>query len=366
MNTSHKPVRFVDLGRQYQALKDDILAAVDRISATGNYILGDDVRLFEEEFAAYIGTRHAVAVGNGSDALYLILRALGIGPGDEVITAPNSFVASAWVIHHTGARIVFADVDQDMNLDPAAVAKAITPRTKAIMPVHLTGRVADMDALNQFGVTVVEDAAQAVGASYRGHKAGTFGVAAGFSLHPLKNLHVPGDGGIITTDDGDLAAFLRKQRNHGLNDQGECEAWGINSRLDSIWAAVARTKLRHLDAWNDRFRALAGLYRRELEDLVRVPTEYEHERQVYHRFVIRHPRRDELRAFLAERGVETRVNYAVPLHLQPAAASLGYTRGSFPVTEELADQIVSLPIYAEMDLEDAERVIACIKEFSIA
>jgi dTDP-4-amino-4,6-dideoxygalactose transaminase len=360
-------VKFVDLGLQYAALREEILGKIDAIAKTGAYVLGPEVEEFERSFALYCGVRHAVAVGNGSDALMLPLLALGVGSGDEVITAPNSFVASAWVIARTGARIVFADVGEDMNLDPAKVAAAITARTKAIMPVHLTGRVADMDGLlalaRQHDLIVIEDAAQAVGASQRGRRAGAFGRAAGFSLHPLKNLHVMGDGGIITTDDESLFRRLLKYRNHGLKDRDECEFWGVNSRLDAIQAGIASIKLPHLDGWNARHRAIADIYSAQLEKYVTVPRYASHEIPVFHRYMIQTPRRDELAAFLASRGVETKVNYPLPLHLHAAAKDLGYRRGDFPVAERLAATILSLPVYPELTDDAVGQVAQTIRQF---
>ncbi len=362
-----RAVKFVDLGRQFESLRPAILAKFEELSCAGAYILGAEVERFEAQFAAYCGVPHAIAVANGSDALYLPLAALGIGPGDEVITAPNSFIASAWVIDRTGARIVFADVGPDMNINPAAVAAAITPRTKAILPVHLTGRVADMDAILALAakhhLLVIEDAAQAVGARRNGRRAGSFGTAAGFSLHPLKNLHVHGDGGVITTRDAALATQLMKYRNHGLANRDVCEFWGINSRLDSIQAGIANIKLPYLDGWNDRMRAIAGQYSRALRGVVTVPEDRDYEEPVYHRYMVQTPRRDELQAFLAARGVETKVNYPIPLHLQPAAAGLGYRRGDFPMAEQLAATILSLPVYPELEDDAVGYVIENVLDF---
>lgn len=363
-----KTVRFVDLGRQYLRLRTEILEKFDEISRSGDYILSREGAAFEQEFADYCGVPHAIGVGNGSDALLLSLLALGVGPGDEVVTVPNSFVASAWVIARTGARIVFCDTGEDMNMDPARLREAVTPKTKAVLPVHLTGRVADMDAIlkvaREFNLRVVEDAAQAVGARRNGRRAGAFGDCAGFSLHPLKNLHVHGDGGVITTPDPDICAFLKKSRNHGLRNRDECEFWGMNSRLDEVQAAIARIKLPRLDEWNERFRTLAGRYRLGLEGVAGIPGEESGEEPVYHRFMIRHEQRDALQAHLAARGVETKVNYPIPLHLQPAAAGLGYREGDFPVAERLARTILSLPLYPELEEDDVDYVIETIKDFT--
>ncbi len=360
-------VKFVDLGRQYLGLRDEILAAFDKVSRTGTYVLGEEVEQFEAAFAAYCGVRHAISMGNGSDALFLPLLSLGIGPGDEVITAPNSFVASAWVIARTGARIVFADVGDDMNLAPEAVARAITPRTKAILVVHLTGRIARMEELARLAaahrIPIIEDAAQAVGARRHGARAGSFGHCAGFSLHPLKNLHVHGDGGICVTNDDSLATHLRQYRNHGLANRNDCLFWGINTRLDTIQAAIALLKLPRLDSWNARHRAIAAHYRAELAGVVQVPTEESFEEPIYHRFMVRCDQRDALRDHLQRLGVATAINYPVPLHLQPAARDLGYGPGAFPVAEKLARTILSLPIFPELRDEEVEQVVAGVKSF---
>lgn len=358
-------VPFVNLGAEYIALREPILARIDEISRRGTYVLGPEVGEFEEAFAAYCGVKHAVGVGSGSDALILSLWICGVGEGDEVIVPPNSFAATAWAVARTGARIVFADVGEDMNIDPAKVREAITPRTKAIMPVHLTGRIAAMDEIlgiaREHGLAVIEDAAQAVGATNQGRKAGSFGLAAGFSLHPLKNLHVHGDGGVCVTNDDHMAEVLRKYRNHGLRNRDECEFWGVNTRLDTIQAAIALLKLPHLDEWNARHREIARRYQEGLGDVVGVPRDAVNEEPVYHRFMIRHPQRDHLAAGLAGRGVETRVNYPLPLHLHQAAKGLGHRRGDFPRAEEMADTILSLPLYHTMTDAHVDHVISSVR-----
>ena len=362
-----RTVKFVDLGKQYERFRSEILEAFDQISRSGHYVFGPHLQEFEENFAEYTGSKYALGVANGSDALYLSMKALGIGSGDEVITAPNSFIASAWTIANTGAKVVFADARMDMNIDPEAVEKAITERTKAIMPVHLTGKVADMPHLMQIAerhnLHIIEDAAQAVGASLNGNKSGSFGIAAGFSLHPLKNLHVHGDGGMITTSDTGLYEELKRWRNHGLRNRDECEFWGINSRLDAIQAAIGMIKLRNLDEINDGFRRIAHRYTAALSDVVICPQESDEEVQVFHRYMIQSHYRDELKAFLFERGIDTKINYPIPIHLQNAAKDLGYFKGRFPVAERLSEQILSLPIYAEMPNDDIDYVIENILEF---
>jgi dTDP-4-amino-4,6-dideoxygalactose transaminase len=361
-------VPFVNLGAQYKGMRNEIVEALDRISTSGQYILNQDVTQFEKDFAKYCGTEYAIAVGNGGDALYLTLLTLGLKPGDEVIVPANSFVASAWAVARAGGKNVFVDVRADYNLDPKLVEKAITPRTRAIMPVHLTGRPAPMDEINALaqarGLFVLEDAAQAVGAKYKGKRVGSLGHAAGFSLHPLKNLHVMGDGGVISTNDAKLRDQLLLWRNHGLKNRDECVFWGHNSRLDSFQAAVAGMKLRKLDQWNGRFREIGLRYNRELKGLVGVPEDQAHEESVFHRYIITTPRRDDLQAYLLSKGIETKVNYPIPLHLQVAAQADGpYKRGMFPVAEKLASEILSLPVYAELEESKVDLVIQEVKNF---
>ncbi len=349
-------IPFVDLARQFRSIEPELTRAFLEVGRSGAYIMGERLEAFERDAAAYLGVAHCLGVANGSDALLLIMKALNIGAGDEVITAPNSFFASAWTIAATGATPLFADVGTDLNLDPARVERAVTPRTRAIIPVHLTGRPAKMDEIldiaRRHGLAVIEDAAQAIGAMYRDRRVGSIGTAGGFSLHPLKNLGVYGDGGLITTNDGQLAARIARLRNHGLRNRDECDEWGINSRLDTLQAALAHVKLAHLERWNARCRAIADAFRTGLSGYVEVPIEEPWEHSVYHNFVVRTPERDEIMRRLKEQGVDTRVHYPVPIHLQRAAASLGYKRGAFPNAELFADTMISLPIYPE--LTDAE------------
>ncbi|MCS6765335.1 MAG: DegT/DnrJ/EryC1/StrS family aminotransferase [Candidatus Protistobacter heckmanni] len=348
-------------------MRDELHAALDRVGESGMYIMGDELRRFEEAAAAYCGTRYALGVADGSDAIFLALKALGVGPGDEVITAPNSFIATAWTVVAAGAKPVFVDVTEDFNIDPALIEAAITPRTKAIIPVHLTGRVAQMDRIaaiaKKHGLHIVEDAAQAIGARLGAKRSGALGDLGCFSLHPLKNLGLYGDGGLITTDNEALYASLLKLRNHGLRNRDECEIWGFNSRLDSLQAAFASVKLPRLDAWNSRCREIAGMYRAGLKHLVQTPKDRPEEESVYHNFVIITPRRDELMQHMLSLGVESRVHYPIPIHLQQAAKDLGYREGDFPVTERLAKQMISLPIYPELEAGEIAQVIASIVDF---
>lgn len=360
-------VPFVSLDRQYHSLRRELLDEFDRVCSSGTYVLGETLEQFERQVADFCEVRYAVGVANGSDALFLSLKALGVGSGDEVITCPNSFIATAWTIVAAGARPVFIDVTEDYTLDPRLLERAITPRTKAIMPVHLTGRPADMDAINAIamarGLHVIEDAAQAIGARYRGRRAGGLGTAAGFSLHPLKNLGVYGDGGVLTTDQADVHARVLKLRNHGLRNRDECEMWGYNSRLDTLQAGIAAIKLRHLDRWNARCREIAAAYRDGLRNLVWVPEDHDPYEAVYHNFIIRTDRRDELGAHLSAHGIGTRVHYPVPIHLQEAARNLGYRAGDFPVTERHVRTMLSLPIYPELTAAEVRHVIGTVQKF---
>jgi len=362
-------VPFVSLDRQYLDLRDELHEAFDRVGRSGMYIMGQELERFEAEAAAFCGTRHGLGVANGSDALFLILKALGIGPGDEVITCPNSFIASAWVIVAAGAKPVFVDAADDFNIDPGLLERAMTPRTRALIPVHLTGRPARMKEINAVaarrGLAVIEDAAQAIGARYGGERVGSLGTAAGFSLHPLKNLGVYGDGGLITTNDRALHERLAMLRNHGLRNRDECTLWGYNSRLDPLQAAFASLKLKRLDRWNERCREIARRYREGLKDAVAVPHDRPEEEPAYHNFIVRHAQRDKLMEHLARRGVGTRVHYPIPIHLQECARALGYKQGDFPNTELQARTILSLPIYPELSDAEIAYVIESVRSFAL-
>ena len=360
-------IPFVDLAGQFRNLEGELTKAFLDIGRSGVYIMGDRLESFETKAAEYCGVKHAIGVGHGSDALFLILKALDIGPGDEVITATNSFIASAWVVAATGATPILVDVAEDFNIEPTLIEAAITTRTRVIIPVHLTGRPAPMDEINilaqRHGLHVVEDAAQAIGARYRGRRVGSLGLAAGFSLHPLKNLGVYGDGGLITTNDDKLASKLRTLRNHGLRNRDECEVWGFNSRLDSMQAAFAEIKLGFLDSWNERCREIAVSYQTGLADFVQVPIDQIWEECVYHNFVIRTEMRDELMSHLQEHGVGTRVHYPIPIHLQDAAKDLGYKAGDFPNAEKYAKTMISLPIYPDLSDAQVTYITQAVKSF---
>lgn len=360
-------IPFVNLGKQFSLIESELTQAFLEVGRSGSYVMGDRLEEFELALARFCEVPFAIGVANGSDALFLVLKALGIGPGDEVITATNSFIASAWVIAATGAKPVLVDVGDDLNMHEENIAPVITRNTKAIIPVHLTGRPAPMDEINSLAqnnnLFVLEDAAQAIGAKYNGRRVGSLGLAAGFSLHPLKNLGVYGDGGVITTSDPNLNSKLKKLRNHGLKNRDECEFWGFNSRLDPMQAAFASIKLQKLDSWNSRCRQIAEIYRSELKEFVVVPMDQKWEECVYHNFVIRSKNRDKLMQFLKIHGVDTRIHYPIPIHLQEAAKDLGYKKGDFPNAESYALSMLSLPIYPELSNEEVQYIIKMIKLF---
>ncbi|MEX2139232.1 MAG: DegT/DnrJ/EryC1/StrS family aminotransferase [Pirellulales bacterium] len=345
-------IPFNDLQPLRELLADELRAATERVLQGGWYILGPEVEAFEAEFASYHGVAHAIGVATGTDAIELALRAVGIGPGDEVITVAHTAVATVCAVERAGATPVLVDIDRDsFTMDPAAAESAITPRTRAILPVHLYGHPADMHSLTalarRHGLLLIEDCAQAHGARYHGQLVGTFGDLAAFSFYPTKNLGAYGDGGAVITRDDSLAARLRRLRNYGQEQRYHAVERGMNSRLDEIQAAILRVKLRYLDEHNDRRREIAAEYTRLLDgvDTPRFCPDTTAIQHVFHLFVVRHPRRDELRAALHRHGIAPQVHYPVPVHLQQAYADLGYARGRLPVTERTADEILSLPLY---------------------
>jgi dTDP-4-amino-4,6-dideoxygalactose transaminase len=361
-------VPYVNFAAQWAEEGDLIREVTETVFSRGDFVGGEPVLKFEAAAAAYCGTDHVVALNSGTDALIMSMRALGIGPGDEVITPPNSFVASTAAIAHLGATPVFADVLPDQNMDPEAVAAEITQQTRAIMPVHLTGRVADMapimDLAKQHGLLVIEDAAQAIGARYHGQKAGTFGDAGCFSAHPLKNLNAGGDSGFVATNNADLANRLRRMRNHGLEGRDAVLEWGWVSRMDTLQAAILGMRLERLDNVTSRRRNNAKLFAELLDPMhVFVPPERSHEFNTWHTFVIQVERRDDLKAFLAGNGIETAVHYPVPLHLQPAAKELGYVKGDMPETESQAARILTLPVNQFLSEDDIHLVANSVNRF---
>ncbi len=365
--TSRLHVPYTDFPAQFEAERGEILEAVERVCRTGHFVLGRDVEAFEQEFAAFCGVQYAVGVASGTDALLLAFRALDIGSGDEVITVPNSWISSTSSIVLVGARPVFVDVCDDFTLDPVRLEAAISPRTKAILPVHLTGRCADMDAIGaiakRHGLHIVEDAAQAVGARWKGQAAGSFGAVGCFSLHPLKNLSGIGDGGVVVTNDPTLAERVRLLRNHGLRTRDEVVLWGLNSRLDTLQAAVLRGRLRRLGEITEARRRNAARYRAALSSVVQCPVDRPEAYAIYHLFMIQCDRRDALKGFLSARGIDTKIHYPIPIHLQPCSRSLGYRPGDLPVTEAQSQRILSLPIHQQLTSEQIDYVSQTIREF---
>jgi dTDP-4-amino-4,6-dideoxygalactose transaminase len=364
----HMQVPFLNLAAQYQALKAELSPVVEQALASGHYILGPNVAAFEEEFAAYCGTRFAVGVNSGSDALVLALRALDIGVADEVITTPFTYIAPAEAIHAVGAKIIFADIDRrTFNIDAGDIARRITSRTKAIIPVHLFGLLSDPQPILQLAaarrIHVVEDCAQSVGANFGGKKAGQFGGMGCFSFYPTKNLGAAGDGGMIVTDDEALARILKMLRVHGIERRYFHDLHGENSRLDELQGAILRVKLKHLDAWNARRREIAAGYSKGLAGLPLTlpgPIDASH---VFHVYAVLAERRDDLQKFLADRGVPTIIYYPLPLHLQKVYAEIGWRPGDFPAAEEIARKILPLPMYPELTDEQVDYVIAIMREF---
>ncbi len=368
MDAQRRPIPFVDLRAANAEVRAELDAAWQRVIASGWWVLGPEVEAFEAEFAAYCGATHCVGVGNGLDALTLILRALGIGRGDEVLVPSNTYIATWLAATHAGATPVPVEPCADTyNLDPARLESAITPRTRAILPVHLYGQPADMAAIvaiaRRHGLAVIEDAAQAHGARCRGARVGTLANAAAFSFYPTKNLGAVGDAGAVVTDDGDLAGRVRALRNYGARERYRHELPGVNSRLDELQAALLRVKLARLDAWNGCRRDAAARYRSLLADepAVVLPQVAPWADPVWHLFVVRLAKRDAVRARLEAEGIAALVHYPVPPHRQPAYAELGWERGSLPIGERLHDEVLSLPLWPQIGEADQERVVAALR-----
>jgi len=359
-------IPFIDLRPQNETLRGEIEAALGRVLDSGAYALGPEVAAFESEFAAYCGVPHAIALNSGTAALHLALLAAGVGPGDDVVTSPFTFIATACAIRYVGANPVFADIDfGTRNLDPTAVAKALTPRTRAIVPVHLYGQVAEMDPIRALaesrGIAVIEDAAQAHGASYRGAAAGSLGAMGCFSFYPTKNLGALGEGGLVTTRDAALAEQLRLLRDWGAREKYQHEIVAYNARMDAFQGAVLRVKLRHLEAWNEERRALAARYADWLPKVgLEPPDELPGCRHVWHVYAVRVPERERVAAALREQGIGTAVVYPRPLHLQPAFADLGLGAGSFPNAERAARELLALPMFPGLPEDAPRRVVEAL------
>ena len=356
----------LDLKKQYQSIKPEIEAAISGVLDSGQFVLGAEVAGFEQEFAAYCGASECIALNSGTSALHLALLAAGIGAGDEVITVAFTFVASVAAVIYTGARPVLVDVDPgSFTMDTAAIEAAINPRTKAILPRHLYGHPADMDPIMEIArrhnLIVIEDAAQAHGAKYKGRTVGSIGDIACFSFYPGKNLGAYGEGGAVTTSNPQYACTIRMLRDWGQDRKYHHVLQGFNYRMEAFQGAILRVKLRHLEPWNEARRALVGKYNRLLADCgAERPVEMPWARHVYHLYTLRTDRRDGLQKALLQKGIQTGIHYSVPAHLQPAYANLGYTRGSLPQSEKAADEVLSLPLYPEMTDDQIETVARAV------
>jgi len=399
MRRKYMQIPLINLKKQYETIKEEIDKAVSDVLSSAQYIMGTNVKEFEKEFSEYLGVKHAISVGNGTDALIIALKALGIGEGDEVITTPWTFFATAESISFVGATPVFADVRLDtFNIDPSKIEEKITPKTKAIMVVHIFGQPCDMDEINRIAkkhnLYVIEDAAQAVGSEYKGQKIGTLSDIATFSFFPTKNLGCAGDGGMIVTNDDNLATICRALRTHGSGENGQ-KAYNIihnldeklneeknvdstvynplkyynylighNSRLDEIQAAILRVKLKYLNEWNDKRRENAKFYNENLKD-TRLVTPYEENnvKHIYHLYILQSEKREEIVEFLNKKGIATGIYYPVPLHLQKAYKDLGYKEGDLPNAEYLSHRTFAIPMFAELTDEEKEYIVNTIKEF---
>ena len=361
-------IPFTDLKFLHNEIKKDLQVVFDRVLRDSTFVLGPEVHRFEEEFAAYVGTAHCVAVNTGTAAIHLALASLGIGPGDEVITVPHTFIATAEAITAVGARPVFIDIDPvSYTMDPRFIEEAITSKTRAIIPVDLYGQVADMDSIleiaNHYRIPVIEDACQAHGAEYKSRKAGSFGLAGCFSFYPGKNLGACGEGGAVTTDDADFAQRIRMWRDHGSLKRYEHVFPGLNMRMEGLQGGILSVKLKHLDRWNSLRREAASAYDNALiGSEIETPLEMPHCRHVYHLYVIQSDHRDALRQQLANASIESGLHYPIPLHLQEAYRLLGYKEGDFPVTEKIRNRILSLPIYPGICTQAIERVASELRE----
>lgn len=362
-------IHFVDLKKQYHSIKDEIDRAVLNVLESTQFVLGQEVAAFEEEFSDYCQVKHGVAVNSGTSALHLAFLAVGIGPGDEVITVPNTFIATIAAIRYTGATPVFIEIDPiSYTMDPKKIEDAITERTKAICPVHLFGQTADMDPIMEIAAKhklyVIEDAAQAHGAEYKGRRAGNIGDLSCFSFYPGKNLGAYGEGGLVTTNNPDHSKIIHNLRDWGAEKKYHHDLKGFNYRMAGIQGAILRVKLRHLEDWTKARREHAEHYNKLFADFeVKTPIEMDYARHVYHLYIIKVKQRNELQKMLKKKNIFTGIHYPIPVHMQKAHADLGYVRGDFPLTEQTADEILSLPMYAELNNSEIEEVVSAIKQF---
>jgi dTDP-4-amino-4,6-dideoxygalactose transaminase len=362
-------VPYLDLAAQLRPIRAEIDAAIARTLDNNTFCLGPDVAQFEKDFAQFCGAQHCLAMNSGTSALHIALRLLDVGPGDEVITTPFTFIATSWAISYVGAKPVYVDIeDATFNLDPKLVERAITPRTKAILPVHLYGQPCDLDALlaicRKHRLPLVEDACQSHGAKYNGTPVGTFGAIPCFSFYPAKNLGACGEGGALVTNDPALAARAKSLREHGSTQRYHHDEVGYNYRMEGMQGAVLGVKLKHLATWQEGRRRVAKRYSELLaETPLRLPREAAGTESAWHLYTVRHPRRDELKKYLEENGVGSAVHYPVPLHLQKVYAPLGHKAGDFPVTEKAASEVLSLPMFAELTDAQIKRVAEVVKGF---
>ena len=363
-------ITFVDLKRQYNSIRAEISHEIEKVLESGRFILGENVEAFEEEFAKYCGVKYGVGVASGSDAITLSLKALGVRQGDEVITAPNTFVATVDAISRNEGKPLFVDIDPEIyTIDVSKIEKKITRKTKAVIPVHLYGHPADMDPIKEiaekYGLYTIEDACQAHGAMYKNKKVGSLGNVGCFSFYPSKNLGAYGDGGIVVTDDEEIARRIKKLRNYGQSKKYYHDFVGYNSRLDEIQAAILRVKLKHLDKWNEMRRKNARSYNELLRDTSEVvtPVKREFVKHVYHLYVIRCKKRNKLQKYLASEKISTGIHYPIPVHLLRAYSHLGLKKGSLFFTEKYADEVLSLPMFPEITSNEIEYVCTKIREF---
>jgi dTDP-4-amino-4,6-dideoxygalactose transaminase len=359
-------IKFLDLNKEYEKIKTEIDQAIKRVLDSGWYILGKEVEQFEQEFSEYLGTKYGIGVNSGSDALFLAVKALGIGEGDEVITVSHTFISTVDAVARNGAKPVFVDVEPDTYcIDVSKIEQVITDKTRAILPVHLYGHPANMDPIMEIAekhdLSVIEDACQAHGAEYKSKKAGSIGAVGCFSFYPVKNLGAYGDGGIVVTSDEELAEKLRMSRNYGQPQKYYHDFVGVNSRLDEIQAAILRVKLKYLDEWNERRRKIAKLYNERLESLgVIIPAEKKYARHVYHLYVIRRKDRDKLQQYLQKKGIQTQIHYPIPVHKQKAYSESGGDT-SLAITEKVCNEVLSLPIHPWLKEEEIVKICGLIK-----
>jgi len=364
-------IPLVDLKAQYLSIKEEIDEAIQRVLNKCNFIMGDEVKIFEEELASFCSAKYAIGVSSGTDALFLSLKAINIQPGDEVITVPNTFIATTEAVTMAGGKIIFVDIDEEtFNIDTSKIESVITNKTRAILPVHLYGQAAYMDSIidvaKKYNLKVIEDAAQAHGAEYKNKRVGTLGDIGIFSFYPGKNLGAYGDAGAVVTNDPDISHKIAMLRNHGRTKKYEHEYEGYNCRLDTLQAAILRVKLKYINSWNEARRNHASSYRKLLQNTdIILPTEQNDNKHIYHIFAVRTADRDNLLNKLKNEGIGAGIHYPIPLHLQPAYRYLGYKKGDFPITEKCAREIISLPMYPELDEGKIKKIAEVINKFTV-